>query len=84
MNQLEMFLKEVARLIHVMIASLHLVASREASSKTIDQAYSNEVTSYLDGTTDGTTDHLRSIVLGKVVGHRMGDQGKSPEPAGEE
>jgi hypothetical protein len=28
------------------------------------------VTSYLDGTTDRTTDHLRSIVLGKSVGHR--------------
>jgi len=70
MNQLEMLLKEVARPIHVIIAFLHLVARREVSPKSIDQVYSYDVTSYLDGTTDRTTDHLRSIVVGKCVGHR--------------
>lgn len=71
--QFKMILKENARLIHEMIALLHLGARSKASSKTIDQALADEISSDLDD----TPNNFRSIILGKVVGHQWGLQGKT-------
>lgn len=65
-KQLKMILKENARSIHEIIAQLHLAAESEASPKAIDQVLADKVSSYFDG----APNNFRSIILGKVVGHR--------------
>jgi hypothetical protein len=64
--QLKMILKENARLIHKIIASLHMAARSKGFSKAIDQASADEASSDLDD----TPNKFRSIILGKVVGHQ--------------
>lgn len=64
--QLKMILEENARLIHKIIAPFLLAARSQDSSKAIDQASADEISSDLDD----TPNKFRSIILGKVVGHQ--------------
>jgi len=68
-NRRQVFLKDVARLIHEAITELLLVANTEAFPKVINQTPSNEI-GYVDGNSD-----FRSLCLGIAVGHgRVGDK----------
>lgn len=66
--QLEMPLKNNARLIHEMITVLRQAASRNSSPKAIDQTSSIEVTSYFNGAPDNLNCGRR--VLARASVHR--------------
>jgi hypothetical protein len=77
--QLKMFFEEVHRSIHKIIALLHLAVDSEGPPKTIDQTTSDEMSVNFNDTLHAYGSIFQ--VLGDVISHREGDEGKLSVPA---
>jgi hypothetical protein len=74
-----MFFEEVHRSIHKTIALLHLAVGSEGPSKAIDQTTSDEMSINFDDALHAYGGIFQ--VLGDVISHRDGDEGKLSVPA---